>query len=63
MRRHRERPSPTCRASARCPTRFASNKPGLLSGLAVELVRLPVAVIMAGDSTAIANLEEARRKA
>jgi putative ABC transport system substrate-binding protein len=41
--------------------RFANNKPDLLPGLAVELVRLPVAVIVAGDSAAIRPVREATR--
>ena len=43
----------------RIERRFANNKPDLLAGLAAELVRLPVAVIVAGDSRAIRPAKEA----
>jgi putative ABC transport system substrate-binding protein len=43
----------------RIERRFANNKPDLLPALASELVRLPVAVIVAGDSRAIRPAKEA----
>jgi putative ABC transport system substrate-binding protein len=45
----------------RIERRFAENKPTLLPALAVELVRLPVAVIVAGDSRAIGPAVQATR--
>src|SRR5262245_46240967 len=43
----------------RIERRFANNKPDLLAGLAAELVRVPVAIIVAGDSQAIRPAKEA----
>jgi putative ABC transport system substrate-binding protein len=45
----------------RIESQFANDKPDLLPGLAAELVRLPVAVIVAGDSLAIRPAKEATK--
>ena len=45
--------------NVRIERRFANNRPDLLPGLAAELVRHPVAVIVAGDSEAIRPAREA----